>query len=306
MKSTTKRITKRRQNHTDSVDSKPASVYPSILYGKILKNVTYLLVSILVCIFSLIHLSRISITSQSNNELIYNITCQNTKSVDFFPSCSPPKCARIVVHDFLSLHQVSQLIQLVNKALNHGRSLGGASIFDLYSGAISNGDKFINVYSIHTATPVFHITDFELVQEVIDKVHSLISAYFGIEFDNVFLTHPTFFSEITAKPAYTVHDEYWHNHVDKETYEGFEYTSLLYLSEQDKDFTGGSFFYENNGKEPGLNIHPRPGLLSIFTSGKENPHRVEKIREGVRYALTIGFTCDPNRRIKIPTHQFRT
>ena len=311
MEKTTKRIPKRKQNRSDNVQTKQDSIFPYNLNGEVIKNVIYLLFFILVCNLSWELVSRIhatngtSLSSKSSNGIIYNITCQASNSGDgIFSSCSPKKCARIVVHDFLSLHQVSQLILLVRKALKHGSSLGGVSVFDLYSGAISSGDKFINIYSIHTNSPVFNPSDFDLVHEIIEKVHSRISVYYGIEFENIFLTNPTFFSEITARPAYNIHDEYWHTHVDKETYEGFEYTSLIYLSDQDTDFKGGNFLYEYNGNESGLTIEPRPGLLSIFTSGKENPHRVEQVREGVRYALTIGFTCNPNKRIRIPTGQF--
>jgi hypothetical protein len=32
--------------------------------------------------------------------------------------------------------------------------------------------------------------------------------------------------------------------------------------------------------------------VSAFTSGIENKHYVEPVTEGVRYALTMGFTCD--------------
>ena len=309
MEKTAKRITKRKETQSCNVPTKRDSIFPANVYAKTLKNVIYLLLFILVCNLSWGLLSRIYapnagtiLSSQSSREHIYNITCQTQTSGDpIFSSCSPRKCARIVVHDFLSPHQVSQLILLVKKVLRRGSSLGGVSIFDLHSGAISKGDKFINIYSIHATSPVFDLTDSSLVHGIIEEVHSRISVYFGIEFDNIFLTNPTFFSEITARPAYNLHDEYWHTHVDKETYGGFEYTSLIYLSDQETDFRGGSFFYENNGHEPGMKIQPRSGLLSIFTSGKENPHRVEKVIEGVRYALTIGFTCNPNNRIQLPT-----
>lgn len=42
-----------------------------------------------------------------------------------------------------------------------------------------------------------------------------ISDQFGIDANVIHLTHPTFFSQITNETAKTVHDEYWHPHVDK-------------------------------------------------------------------------------------------
>ena len=42
------------------------------------------------------------------------------------------------------------------------------------------------------------------------------------------------------------------------------------------------------------------GRLSFFTSGSENPHFVEKVKSGTRYALTVSFTCDPSKAIGDP------
>lgn len=43
-----------------------------------------------------------------------------------------------------------------------------------------------------------------------------------------------------------------------------------------------------------------PGRVSFFTSGSENLHRVEKVRWGTRYAVTIAFTCNPDHGIADP------
>ena len=42
------------------------------------------------------------------------------------------------------------------------------------------------------------------------------------------------------------------------------------------------------------------GRVSIFTSGTENPHHVERVTSGTRYAITIPFTCDPEYAIADP------
>lgn len=47
--------------------------------------------------------------------------------------------------------------------------------------------------------------------------------------------------------------------------------------------------------------HSPPGRVSFFTSGSENLHRVEKVRWGTRYAITIAFTCNPDHAIADPT-----
>ena len=78
-----------------------------------------------------------------------------------------------------------------------------------------------------------------VLRSVKDKVKEAVAAHFNLDNSKLFLSHPTFFSELTAVPAVTPHDEYWHDHIDKETYPSFHYTSLLYLSDYKRDFTGG-------------------------------------------------------------------
>lgn len=54
-----------------------------------------------------------------------------------------------------------------------------------------------------------------IFQAVKEKIKYAISHNFEVSSEKIYLTHPTFFSEITGKKAVTVHDEYWHPHVDK-------------------------------------------------------------------------------------------
>jgi len=81
-------------------------------------------------------------------------------------------------------------------------------------------------------------------------VKNALAAHFKLEDpSSLYLTHPTFFSRITSAPASILHDEYWHVHIDKETYPTFHYTSLLYLTDHGLDFKGGEFvFVDNNDK----------------------------------------------------------
>lgn len=115
----------------------------------------------------------------------------------------------------------------------------------------------------------------------------------------MYLTKPTFFSEISNKPARTEHDEYWHVHVDKVTYGSFDYTCLLYLSDYQKDFEGGQFWFENKTSKVG--VEPRLGRLSCFTSGAENAHHIAQVTSGKRFALTVAFSCDADAAIADPT-----
>ena len=57
-----------------------------------------------------------------------------------------------------------------------------------------------------------------------------VSRHFGV--DRLLSTSPRFVSRMDEKPAHTMHDEYWHEHVDASQYPGFEYTALVYLNRQ--------------------------------------------------------------------------
>lgn len=62
-----------------------------------------------------------------------------------------------------------------------------------------------------------------------EKIKHAISHYFGVLPSKIYLTHPTFFSEINPKNAVTIHDEYWHPHVDKVSF--FAYYSQVDFNE---------------------------------------------------------------------------
>ena len=48
------------------------------------------------------------------------------------------------------------------------------------------------------------------------------------------------------------------------------------------------------------NLFDFAGRVSFFTSGSENTHFVEKLKSGTRYAITIAFTCDPDKSTSDP------
>uniref|UniRef100_A0A1I8JQB9 HSF_DOMAIN domain-containing protein n=1 Tax=Macrostomum lignano TaxID=282301 RepID=A0A1I8JQB9_9PLAT len=60
----------------------------------------------------------------------------------------------------------------------------------------------------------------------------------------------------------TQHDEYWHSHVDKDTYGSFHYTSLLYLA----NYAQISRRSTPTGTSTAF-VEPRTGRVSAFTSG---------------------------------------
>lgn len=82
-----------------------------------------------------------------------------------------------------------------------------------------------------------------------------------------------------------------HPHVDKNNTGHYDFSGLIYLSEFGKDFEGGLFeFFSSDGTVETV-VEPAASRLLIFTSGRENPHRVQKVTAGVRYVLSFWFTC---------------
>lgn len=221
------------------------------------------------------------------------------ESID--PVCVPAKCGRFIVDDLVTVEEAHQMLSLAKKGLSKGGGAGGASILDLHSGALSHGEQFINLYKTHP--DLFTPREFKIYSIVKDKVKAAVAEHFNLDNDKLFLSHPTFFSELTAVPPATPHDEYWHSHVDKETYPSFHYTSLLYLADYKRDFEGGRFMFTDEHLKANRSIEPKEGRVSAFTSGVENKHFVEPVTGGTRYALTMGFTCDKSKSILDPGTQ---
>jgi hypothetical protein len=56
------------------------------------------------------------------------------------------QCGRFVTEGLFVEDQINTLLGIFQKGLQFGHSSGGASIFDLHSGALSKGERFINVF----------------------------------------------------------------------------------------------------------------------------------------------------------------
>ncbi|XP_038155256.1 urotensin-2 receptor 2 isoform X1 [Cyprinodon tularosa] len=238
----------------------------------------------------------------SPQPVVYDVQCsEDYENYKRYPGCTPQKCGRAVTDGVVTSEEAQALRRLAERGLALAGSEGGASILDLHSGALSMGKQFVNIYRYFgdQITNVFTEEDFKLYREVRGRIQAVIAETFGLDPTLMYLTKPTFFSRINSTEAKTQHDEYWHPHIDKETYGSFDYTSLLYLSNYGSDFTGGRFvFMDPNGNRT---VEPRAGRVSFFSSGSENLHRVEKVTWGTRYAITVSFTCNPSHAISDPS-----
>ncbi|KAF5272521.1 hypothetical protein FQR65_LT17363 [Abscondita terminalis] len=184
------------------------------------------------------------------------------EEINGFPACVPKKCGRYISDKIVTSNDIDVLLRIAKR----GFALGGSD----------GGTKFINVYSLEKAKEVFNAADLVAYKIVKAKIQHAIAETFQIDQDSLHLTHPTFFSRINNLEAKTVHDEYWHVHVDKDVYESFHYTSLLYLSNFGKDFQGGRLIFLESPKN-NVTLEPRKGRVAMFSSGRENPHYVEKV-----------------------------
>lgn len=231
---------------------------------------------------------------------LYPVPCNNDKW-DGPKACTPQKCFRMVVDDFVEADDVARLTSLMSMGMSQGAGgAGGPTIFDLDSGAVSHGKQFISAYRSmqeDQSAPRFQKEELSLFHNITSRVKAKVTTAFGAR--GIQLTSPCFFSRIDgAKKAKNQHDEYWHGHVDKLQYKGFAYSALLYLNTQGADYEGGTFQFVDEGKEVEVvDVKPKAGRLLLFTSGTENVHKITPVTKGVRHALTIAFTCDPSKRV---------
>jgi hypothetical protein len=217
---------------------------------------------------------------------LQNRTCE----VAAADACRTASCARFVAPDFLSAEDSAALLELAERTMQLGGGAGPVTVLDLHKGALSLGEHFVDVYRVleHRQRRLqrAHV---ELLRRVKDRVAAEIEQRFGVR--GVLLTSPSFFSRINAREPRTPHDEYFHEHVDRLQYGSFVYTALLYLNDQGRDYDGGTFTFVDADDARNVTVTPRRGMLNAFTSGAENVHRVNRVTRGVRYALTIAFTC---------------
>lgn len=220
-----------------------------------------------------------------------------------YQNCVPSKCGRFVSDSVISNYEALEMRMFAETMFSIGVPEGGVTIFDLSSGALTFKKEFINVYKLIenkklNFSQLIRPKIVEIFKNVQLKVAFSVSMFFNVPVQNLHLTSPVFFSRITNKPALTVNDEYWHNHVDKQRYGTFHYSALLYLSNYGEDFQGGRFIF-TDANSANITIEPKFGRVSAFTSGSENSHFVEQVSSGERFALIIPFTCDASKEAKV-------
>lgn len=82
--------------------------------------------------------------------------------VNKYKGCFPKDCGRFVTDHIVSQIEAEDLLNIAARGFKIGLSSGGASILDLHSGAISSGDRFINIYKSKEAKGIFTTQDFNV------------------------------------------------------------------------------------------------------------------------------------------------
>ena len=227
-------------------------------------------------------------------------------------------CDRIIIDDFLSTDSISTLISMSERGMGkakRSKKRAGPFIMDVNSGfVLASGSSQPD--EIYRDGQIFTSSEYDMYRRVTSRIKTAVEEAFGLS--RLYFTAPTFITreigETNWQPR-TMHDEYWHVHVDKNNTEHYDYSGLVYLSDYGKDFEGGELhFYPDSSLDcsafvdpvnPGpcsvtgdadLIVHPKKGRLIVFPSGRENPHRVTQVTSGTRYVLSFWFTCDSQRK----------
>jgi|EP01046_Picozoa_sp_COSAG06_P002308 hypothetical protein len=239
-----------------------------------------------------------------------NVTCAVEARED--PAgCYPTTCGRAVIDGFFSEAEVKGLLEIVEHGMARAGSptseVGGPTIMDLNTGMLRDAGGVKLLYPEPgqpgydpDAPPPFDKGQLDLYRDAMARIRKRVAEEFGLS--RLYFTAPTFVTRLVGNPEWKpaeIHDQYWHPHVDKQNTAHYDYSGLVYLSEYGEDFTGGELAFldtdEATGSVVANVVHPRAGRLATFTSGDENLHHARKVETGVRFVMSMWFTCDPDK-----------
>jgi len=95
-------------------------------------------------------------------------------------------------------------------------------------------------------------------------------------------------------------------HSDESVVDGAHYSSVFYMTTQNEDFKGGTFYWndppeqkegeESNGQRTQSPVSPQAGMAFVLSSGWENMHYFTPITSGFRVSMPAFFTTHPYSR----------
>ena len=169
-----------------------------------------------------------------------------------FQGCTPVQggtCDRLVTDDFLTEKEVARLIKMAEVGMSRSitKKKLGPTIMDINSGWVLPPSSH-QPSSIYSKGQLYSPEDYELYKDVTQRLKKSVEETFNVK--NLYFTAPTFITREVGsmkwKPK-TMHDEYWHPHVDKNNTGHYDYSGLIYLSTHGTDFQGGELhFYDHS------------------------------------------------------------
>ena len=175
---------------------------------------------------------------------------------------------RVIIENFLTEEECSHMIQLIDDKMATGEYVPKSPL--------DTGEQQIfKMNSFHNSK----------VDEIRSRVSQKIRELYK---DNSIGIESSYMKGRRPGPgdAHPLHvDSLEVDEESREVCTWLSHSVLLYLNESD----GGDLFFDDGER---TYVKPKPGLLTIFTSGPENPHGVTRINSGARYAILLWFTRD--------------
>ena len=253
----------------------------------------------------------------------HEVACKIMTDMGDKETCLPQKCSRHVLDGVFEEEDITVLHSIAEKGMSsRGESKGGPTILDINTGFIRDSKGLENLFTRDADAKIFTDEDFGHYGKIISKLKETVMTTMGTE--NLYFTAPTFITRLDGNSDWApneIHDEYWHPHADRNNTPHYHYSGLLYMSTKNDDFTGGDFIFYNpdsfqshpaSQKDIDMamqgvrfydtedtRVEPKAGRVVIFSSGHENPHKVERVLSGQRLVLAFWFTCDESRAFQI-------
>lgn len=218
--------------------------------------------------------------------LAVNCSHDYSSDRDLYGDCLTSHCG-LVTYNLSSNDALlaNELFTQVFSELSHSTSTA-LTIVDLASNTVTNNNN--KTVQVRKSNKVHQLTE-QFVDKVGASVRFMAVEKFGLPNTNSLrLARPLLLSQI--RPTSSLNHAYTHFHADQLSHAdttAFHYTTVIYLDTQFDNFTGGSLEFSSQ-----ITIRPTVGLAVLFTSGEENMHRVTRVENGQRRAITVFMTCD--------------
>lgn len=285
-----------------------------------MNNLKFILIA-LILIIIFVNCNNQNIKNKDNIIIIDNIS--NNKTV-----YNKINDIRYIDDNFLLNNDELKLLQtMLNRSFNiiyneddkiELNKNGGPTILDINSGYARDSIAGLrNIYSLPSGNGIkFSIDEYKIYEDIFNRLRLKVMKLYNLK--NLYFTAPTFTARILGNENYkpkSMHDEYYHAHIDKFNTEHYDYSALIYLTDYNKDFTGGEFefiddndievnnpdeidiliddkYIDNKDNKNRTIVYPKAGRFITFKSDNTNIHRVNKVKSGYRTTISCWFTLN--------------